>query len=402
MNTRFLLLPVIVWAAGSLAGAEFTAADLEFFEKKIRPVLAEHCYKCHSADAKKLKGDLMLDHRDGVFKGGDTGPAIVSGKPDQSLLIEAIEYDNVDLEMPPRGKLSDQQITDFTEWVKRGAPWPKEAAVGPGAREQFDLAKRKAEHWAWQPVQAGAPPKVKQAAWPASPIDQFILAKLEAAGLKPAGPADKRALIRRAYFDLIGLPPTPAQVEAFVADNSPKAFEKVVDELLAAPQYGERWARHWLDLMRYAETFGHEFDYMNQEVWRYRDYVIRAFNDDVPYDRFVKEHIAGDLLKPRFAKDGGWNESRLATAWWWLGQHCHSPVDVRAYQAEIIDNQIDVLGKAFQGMTIACARCHDHKFDAISTKDYYALYGMIGSGSFSHGAVMARINLPNCKRDWWT
>ena len=387
MNTRFLLLPVIVWAAGSLAGAEFTAADLEFFEKKIRPVLAEHCYKCHSADTKKLKGDLMLDYRAGVFKGGETGPAIVFAKPEQSLLIEAIEYDNVDLEMPPRGKLSDQQIADFTEWVKRGAPWPKEAAVGPGARAQFDLAKRKAEHWAWQPVQAGAPPKVKQADWPASPIDQFILAKLEAAGLKPAGSADKRALIRRAYFDLIGLPPTPAQVEAFVEDNSPKAFEKVVEELLAAPQYGERWARHWLDLMRYAETFGHEFDYMNQEVWRYRDYVIRAFNDDVPYDRFVKEHIAGDLLKPRFAKDGGWNESRLATAWWWLGQHCHSPVDVRAYQAEIIDNQIDVLGKAFQGMTIACARCHDHKFDAISTKDYYALYGMIGSGSFSHGAV---------------
>lgn len=387
MNTRFLLLPVIVWAAGSLAGAEFTAADLEFFEKKIRPVLAEHCYKCHSADAKKLKGDLMLDHRAGVFKGGDTGPAIVSGKPEQSLLIEAIEYDNVDLEMPPRGKLSDHQIADFTEWVKRGAPWPKEAAVGPGAREQFDLPKRKAEHWAWQPVQAGAPPKVKQADWPTSPIDQFILAKLEAAGLKPAGPADKRALIRRAYFDLIGLPPTPEQVQAFVADNSPKAFEKVVDELLASPHFGERWGRHWLDLMRYAETFGHEFDFMNQEVWRYRDYVIRAFNDDVPYDRFVKEHVAGDLLKPRYAKDSGWNESRLATAWWWLGQHCHSPVDVRAYQAEVIDNQIDVIGKAFQGMTIACARCHDHKFDAISTADYYALYGLIESSSFSHGAV---------------
>ena len=387
MNTRFLLLPVVLWAANLLSGADFTAADLEFFEKKIRPVLAEHCYKCHSADAKKLKGDLMLDHRAGVFKGGDTGPAIVSGKPEQSLLIEAIEYDNVDLEMPPRGKLSDQQIADFTEWVKRGAPWPKEAAVGPGAREQFDLAKRKAEHWAWQPVQAGAPPKVKQADWPASPIDQFILAKLEAAGLKPAGPADKRALIRRAYFDLIGLPPTPEQVQAFVADNSPKAFEKVVDELLASPHFGERWGRHWLDLMRYAETFGHEFDFMNQEVWRYRDYVIRAFNGDVPYDRFVKEHIAGDLLQPRYAKDGGWNESRLATAWWWLGQHCHSPVDVRAYQAEVIDNQIDVIGKAFQGMTIACARCHDHKFDAISTADYYALYGLIESGSFSHGAV---------------
>ena len=387
MNTRFLLLSVVLWVASSLSGVDFTAADLEFFEKKIRPVLAEHCYKCHSADAKKLKGDLMLDHRAGVFKGGDTGPAIVSRKPEQSLLIEAIEYDNVDLEMPPRGKLSDQQIADFTEWVKRGAPWPKEAAVGPGAREQFDLAKRKAEHWAWQPVQAGAPPKVKQADWPASPIDQFILAKLEAAGLKPAGPADKRALIRRAYFDLIGLPPTPEQVQAFVADNSPKAFEKVVDELLASPHFGERWGRHWLDLMRYAETFGHEFDFMNQEVWRYRDYVIRAFNGDVPYDRFVKEHIAGDLLQPRYAKDGGWNESRLATAWWWLGQHCHSPVDVRAYQAEVIDNQIDVIGKAFQGMTIACARCHDHKFDAISTADYYALYGLIESGSFSHGAV---------------
>ncbi|MBC8325997.1 MAG: PSD1 domain-containing protein [Verrucomicrobia subdivision 3 bacterium] len=384
MRRLFTLFFLTAWP---LAAAEFTAADLEFFEKKIRPVLAEHCYKCHSADAKKLKGDLMLDHRAGVFKGGDTGPAIVSGKPAQSLLIEAIEYDNVDLEMPPRGKLSDQQIADFTEWVKRGAPWPKEAAVGPGAREQFDLAKRKAEHWAWQPVQAGAPPKVKQADWPASPIDQFILAKLEAAGLKPTGPADKRALIRRAYFDLIGLPPRPAQVEAFMADNSPKAFEKVVDELLAAPQFGERWARHWLDLMRYAETFGHEFDFMNQEVWRYRDYVIRAFNDDVPYDRFVKEHIAGDQIKPRFDKDGGWNESRLATAWWWMGQHCHSPVDIRAYQAEIIDNQIDVIGKAFQGMTIACARCHDHKFDAISTRDFYALYGMIESGSFSHGSV---------------
>ncbi len=387
MSTRFLFLPVVLWATSLLSAEEFAAADLEFFEKKIRPVLAEHCFKCHSADAKKLKGGLLLDHRAGVMKGGDSGPAIVSGKPADSLLIEAIGYDNVDLEMPPRGKLSNQQITDLTEWVKRGAPWPKEAATGPGAKDHFDLAKRKAEHWAWQPVKAPAPPKVKQADWPASPIDRFILAKLESAGLKPAGPADKRTLIRRAYFDLTGLPPTPEQVQAFVTDNSPKAFEKVVDELLASPHFGERWARHWLDLMRYAETFGHEFDFMNQEVWRYRDYVIRAFNGDVPYDRLVKEHIAGDLLKPRYAKDGGWNESRLATAWWWLGQHCHSPVDVRAYQAEVIDNQIDVIGKAFQGMTIACARCHDHKFDAISTADYYALYGLIESGSFSHGSV---------------
>ncbi len=381
-----LLIALLLSSMPALA-AEFAAADLEFFEKKIRPVLAEHCFKCHSADAKKLKGGLLLDHRAGVLKGGDSGPSIVSGKPADSLLIEAIGYDNVDLEMPPRGRLSDQQIADLTEWVKRGAPWPKEAAKGPGAQDHFNLAERKADHWAWQPVKATQPPKVKQADWPASPIDRFILAKLEAAGLKPAGPTDKRALIRRAYFDLIGLPPTPEQVQAFVADKSPKAFEKVVDGLLASPHFGERWGRHWLDLMRYAETFGHEFDFMNQEVWRYRDYVIRAYNEDVPYDRFVKEHIAGDLLKPRYAKNGGWNESRLATAWWWLGQHCHSPVDVRAYQAEVIDNQIDVIGKAFQGMTIACARCHDHKFDAISTADYYALYGLIESGSFSHGAV---------------
>ncbi len=291
--------------------------------------------------------------------------------------------------MPPSGKLTAAQIADLTEWVKRGAPWPKEAVVGD-TQKKFNLAQRRAEHWAWQPVKASAPPKVKQTDWPASPIDNFILAKLEVAKLKPASPASNRTFIRRAYFDLTGLPPMPQAIAAFeqaAIVNRQSAIENLIDGLLASPHFGERWGRHWLDLVRYAETFGHEFDFANQDVWRYRDYVIRAFNDDVPYDRFVKEHIAGDQIKPRFAKDGGWNESRLATAWWWLGQHCHSPVDVRAYQAEIIDNQIDVIGKAFQGMTIACARCHDHKFDAISTADYYSLYGLIKSGSFSHGAV---------------
>jgi hypothetical protein len=381
--------PLILLAALPVAAAEFAPADLEFFEKKIRPVLAEHCYKCHSAKSKKLKGGLRLDHRAGVLKGGDSGAAIVSGKPEQSRLIEAIGYDNVDLEMPPRGKLTATQIADLTEWVKHGAPWPKEA-VADGTQKKFNLAQRRAEHWAWQPVKKQTPPKVKQTAWPASPIDHFILAKLEVAKLKPANPASNRTFIRRAYFDLTGLPPSPKAIAAFekaAIVNRQSAIENLIDGLLASPHFGERWARHWLDLVRYAETFGHEFDFQNQEVWRYRDYVIRAFNADVPYDRFVKEHIAGDQIKPRFAKDGGWNESRLATAWWWLGQHCHSPVDIRAYQAEIIDNQIDVIGKAFQGMTIACARCHDHKFDAISTRDFYALYGMIESGSFSHGSV---------------
>jgi len=383
------LFTLILLTALPAAAAEFAAADLEFFEKKIRPLLAEHCYKCHSAKSKKLKGGLRLDHRAGVFKGGDSGAAIVSGKPEQSLLIEAIGFDNVDLEMPPSGKLSATQIADLTDWVKRGAPWPKEAVAG-GTQKKFNLAQRRAEHWAWQPVKKQSPPKVKQTDWPASPIDHFILTKLEAAKLKTAGPASNRTFIRRAYFDLTGLPPTPQAIAAFeqaAIVNRQAAIENLIDGLLASPHFGERWGRHWLDLVRYAETFGHEFDFQNQEVWRYRDYVIRAFNDDVPYDRFVKEHLAGDQIKPRFAKDGGWNESRLATAWWWMGQHCHSPVDIRAYQAEIIDNQIDVIGKAFQGMTIACARCHDHKFDAISTRDFYALYGMIESGSFSHGSV---------------
>ena len=399
MLVRFSFLLAIVTVL-PLVAAEFSAVDLEFFEKKIRPVLVEHCYKCHSAESKKLKAGLRLDHRAGVIKGGDSGPSVVSGKPEQSRLIEAIGYDNVDLEMPPRGKLNGEQIADLTEWVKRGAPWPKES-VASGTQKEFNLAERRAEHWAWQPVKKQTPPKVKQSNWPASSIDHFILKELETKGIKPAGPASNRTFIRRAYFDLTGLPPSPQAITAFeqaAISNRQLAIENLIDGLLASPHFGERWGRHWLDLMRYAETFGHEFDFQNQEVWRYRDYVIRAFNDDVPYDRFVKEHIAGDQIKPRFAKDGGWNESRLATTWWWLGQHCHSPVDIRAYQAEIIDNQIDVIGKAFQGMTIACARCHDHKFDAISTRDFYALYGMIESGSFSHGSVEGPAKFGNSQK----
>lgn len=387
MIMRILLGLVLALSTGFMISAEFPAADLEFFEKRIRPILVEQCYKCHSAKSNKLKGGLRLDYRAGVIKGGDSGPAVQPGKPDMSRLIEAINYSNVDLEMPPSGKLSTTDIANLTEWVKRGAPWPYEAAAGNAVKEQFNLAKRKAEHWAWQPVKKQTPPKVKKANWPTSPIDQFILAQLETAGLEPVSTANKRTLIRRAYFDLVGLPPASEKIHRFLKDDSPQAFEKVVNDLLSSKHFGERWGRHWLDLMRYAETFGHEFDFINQEVWRYRDYVIRAFNEDVPYNQLIMEHIAGDQIAPRLAADGNWNESRLATAWWWMSQHCHSPVDVRAYQAEIVDNQIDVLTKAFQGMTVACARCHDHKFDAISTADYYSLYGLVKSGSFSHGSV---------------
>ena len=373
----------------SAVAAEFPAADLEFFEKRIRPLLAENCFSCHSAKATKLKAGLRLDHREGLLTGGDSGPAIVSGKPEASRLITAVSYADKDLQMPPRAQLTAAQVADLTEWIRRGSPWPKETAAQNTPAAAFDLEKRKAAHWAWQPVRLQTPPLVKRKDWPRTPVDQFILAKLEAAALPPAAPADKRTLLRRATFDLTGLPPSPAEMEAFLRDETPAAFATVVDRLLASPHYGERWARHWLDLVRYAETFGHEFDFQNQEVWRYRDYVIRAYNEDLPYDRFAAEQIAGDQLDVRPASAGGWNEARLATAFWWLGAQCHSPVDVRIYQADLIDNQLDVLGKTFQGMTIACARCHDHKFDAISTRDYYALYGMLESSSFSHGAIDA-------------
>jgi hypothetical protein len=361
---------------------EFSPADLEFFEAKVRPVLVERCYKCHSA-SEKVKGELHLDSRAGVMRGGERGPVIEPGDPGKSRLIDAIHYGNPDLQMPPKGKLSDDQIAALEQWVKLGAPWPKEPepGVGGGAEKAaFDLQKRKSSHWAWQPVRVTPPPAVKDAAWVADPIDQFVLAKLEEKGLAPAARAEKRALIRRAYFDLVGLPPAPEAVEAFVADASPDAFAKVVDGLLASPHYGERWGRHWLDLVRYAETYGHEFDYPIPHASKYLYYVVRAFNANVPYDRFAMEHIAGDLLpEPRLHPTEGYDESPIGTGFWYFHEQTHAPVDVRQHQADRVDNQVDVFGKTFQGLTIACARCHDHKFDAISTKDYYALYGVLAS-----------------------
>jgi hypothetical protein len=383
--TRWLgvLLAAIAFAA-PLRAADTPADGSDFFELKIRPVLAERCYECHSAKAKKVRGGLRLDSRAKLLAGGDRGPVVVPGDPDKSLLLEAVGYKNPDLQMPKDGKLPDAAIADLAAWVKMGAPWGKDD--GPAAvteKPAFDLQKRKHDHWAWRPIQAPAPPAVKDAAWPHGPIDRFILAKLEEKNLSPAPPADKRTLLRRVYFDLIGLPPAPEDVEAFVKDASPDAYEKVVDKLLASPQFGERWARHWLDLARYAETRGHEFDYALPNAYQYRDYVIRALNADVPYDRFVTEHIAGDLLeKPRLNPADGSNESILATGFWFLGEEVHSPVDVSQDQADRFDNRIDVFGKTFLGLTVACARCHDHKFDAITQKDYYALFGMLESCNY--------------------
>ena len=379
-----LLLALIAVPSRLLAQEEPSAEAIEFFEKKIRPVLVEQCYSCHSADAKKLKGKLLLDSREAALKGGETGPAVVTGHPEKSLLIEAIEYKNTDLLMPPRAKLSDAQIADFRRWVTMGAPWPKSVVAKKETKKnEFDLDARRKSHWCWQPLATTKLPAVGNELWAQSPIDRYILAQLDAKGLKPALAADRRTWIRRVSFDLVGLPPTAQEVEAFEQDKSDDAHAKVVDRLLASPQFGERWGRHWLDLVRYAESRGHEFDYTIPNAWQYRDYVIRAFNADVPYDKFVTEHLAGDLMPtPRKHPQQGFNESILGTGFWFLGEQIHSPVDITQDKADRFDNMVDVMSKTFLSLTVSCARCHDHKFDAISARDYYSLASFLESSSY--------------------
>ncbi len=348
---------------------------IEFFENKIRPVLVENCYECHAA-ATKQKAGLLLDSKLGWQTGGDSGPALVLGDPDKSLIVKAVSYQEPDLQMPPKKRLKPNEIEDLKKWIAMGAPDPREgdAEAVANASETIDVQARKAAHWAWQPVNQIATDKR---------IDDFIRAKLEDAGLTPNGPAKPHVLIRRIYFDLIGLPPTLEQVQAFIADPSREAYEGVVAELLRSPHFGERWGQHWLDLVRFAETWGHEQDFAIPEAWRYRDYVIRAFNADVPYDEFLIEHIAGDLVKePRIDPETRTNQSIQGTGFWHLGEATHSPVDIRGDECTRVANQIDVFSKAFLGLTIACARCHDHKFDAISTKDYYALFGYLQSSNY--------------------
>ncbi|MBA4190885.1 MAG: hypothetical protein C0467_23095 [Planctomycetaceae bacterium] len=376
-----LLLPLLY--AGSAIADE--PVNNEFFEKKVRPILVENCVSCHGP--KKDKGGLRLDSKAGFTKGGDTGATVKAGDPDKSLLVQVVRYRD-DIKMPPKGKLSDGDIAILTAWVKGGAPWPEDMATGAKNIETFDLHARAKAHWSFQPITRPKVPELRNPQSPIrNPIDAFLLAKLGDAGLSFAPPAEKRTLLRRVYFDLIGLPPTPEEIDAFLKDTAPDAFEKVVEKLLASPHYGERWGRHWLDLVRYAETHGHEFDFEIADAWRYRDYVVRALNADVPFDRFLTEHIAGDLLtQPRRGKDGI-NESLLATGFWWLGEAKHSPVDSRAEHADRIDNQIDVFGKTVLGLTISCARCHDHKFDPIATKDYYSLYSVLSSSRMNRADV---------------
>ena len=361
----------------------FDPAHVEFFEKKVRPLLAARCHECHGSD--KSEGNLRLDSRAGVLAGGDTGPAVEPGKPQESLLVDAVRYGDT-YQMPPKSQLPPEEIATLVQWVRLGAPWGREAepVAGQGsAPGEVDPLARTESHWCFQPIQDVEPPEVTDPNWIKTPVDRFVLARLEAAGLHPAPPAGKAALLRRVTYDLIGLPPTPARIDQFVADDSRDAYEEVVDRLLASPRYGERWARHWLDLVRYAETYGHEFDYDMPNAYRYRDYVIRALNDDLPYDRFVLEHVAGDLLPvPRRRPQDGANESIIATGSFLFGEAKHSPVDVRQDEADRIDNQIDVFAKTFLGLTVGCARCHDHKFDPITTEDYYALAGYLQSSRY--------------------
>ncbi|MGI9471451.1 MAG: PSD1 and planctomycete cytochrome C domain-containing protein, partial [Rubripirellula sp.] len=360
---------------------EPTAEQIEFFEARVRPIFVEHCYECHSTTADDVEANLLLDSRWGWETGGDSGPAIVPGKLDESLIIEAVRYeDDIVSAMPPRSKLAAKDIRTLEKWVGMGAPDPREMPTETGKIEKFDLNKRRLEHWSWRPISNPRPPQVSDETWPNNDIDRFVLSKIESAGLTPASDADKRTWLRRVHFDLIGLPPSPSEIATFLADEQDNAQEHVVDALLRSPHFGEKWARHWMDLVRYAETYGHEFDYPIRGASQYRDYLIRAFNADVPFDEFTREHIAGDLIPdPRRHPDQGWNESVIGTGFWYFHEATHAPTDVLGNEADIVDNQIDVFGKAFLGLTVACARCHDHKFDAISTADYYALSAYLQS-----------------------
>ena len=375
------------------AAEAFATEDLEFFEKRIRPLLAERCYECHSAGAKKLKGGLHLDSRAAVIKGGETRAAVVPGQPDKSLLVSAVRYGNQDLQMPPKSRLSDAQTSDLAEWVRRGVPWPLENTTARVAVTGFDVQQRKQAHWSWEPPRMTPTPAVKNAGWSSQPVDRFILAKLEEKQLAPASTAEPRALFRRLHFDLIGLPPKAEDIALFLqayARDPAATLAQTADRLLASPAYGERWARHWLDLVRYAETRGHEFEPIIPNAYQYRDYLIRALNADVPYNQFVVEHLAGDLVaKPRLNPATGGNESILGTGFWFLGEEVHSPVDIRQDECDRMDNRLDVMSKTFLGLTVACARCHDHKFDAISQRDYYALTGFLISSTYRQAPFAA-------------
>ncbi len=352
--------------------------DAAFFEKSIRPLLVKHCYKCHSEEATKLKGGLYLDSQEGWMNGGDSGEALEPGNPDDSLLMQAVRYTDPDMQMPPKYKLSDKELEALHRWIKIGAPDPRTGGPKPKNAESSINIEAGRKFWAFQAPKPQTLPKVKDA-WPQTDIDRFIVYNLGAKGIQPVKDADRRTLIRRARFDLTGLPPSPEEIAAFENDpaDDREAFAKVIDRLLKSPQFGERWGRHWLDVVRYAESMGRTRNYPFPFAWRYRDYVINAFNNDKPFDVFVREQIAGDLIKDGDAKAR--DERRIATGFLTLGSMDLNERDKEQYRMDQIDEQIDTTGRAIMALTTGCARCHDHKFDPIRQKDYYALAGIFRS-----------------------
>src|SRR5216684_791159 len=367
---RFLLL------SGLLPLLPAQNPDTEqFFESKIRPILANNCYACHTG---AKSGGLRLDSREGIIQGGKSGPAMVAGKPESSLLIQATNHTHPKLKMPPGDKLEDTEIADLAKWVNDGAVWPQSAAPAPSAGPGYRITAQQRAFWSFQPIKNPTPPPARLEAWKRNAIDAFILAKLDEKKLAPSPRASKLVLIRRATFDLIGLPPSPQDVDAFLADPSPNAYSKVIDRLLASPNYGERWGRHWLDVVRYSDTAGDASDYPIPQAYLYRDYVINSFNRDKPYDQFLREQIAGDLL-PAATGTEKW-EHIIATGY--LGLARRFNVNPLQNMHLTIDDTVDNLGKTMLGLSIACARCHDHKFDPIPNVDYYALYGIFQSTKY--------------------
>ncbi len=362
-----------------ILSAEPDPKGVDFFEKKIRPILVKHCYECHSVNADAIEGGLLLDSREGMRQGGESGHAVVPGNLQESMLINAIRFE--DIEMPPDGQLPETVIADFEKWIKLGAPDPRDGKP-PVVRQEPDLEKAR-EFWSLRAIRQPSHPQVQQTAWPRSEIDRFVLARLESEGLTPNPDAAPRALVRRVYFDLIGLPPTPEQVKAFVDNPSAAALKQLVDELLDSPQFGERWGRHWLDVARYGESTGMERNFTFPYAWRYRDYVIRSFNTDKPYDQFITEQVAGDLLPADTIEQR--NEQYVATGLLALGTKSLNENNREKFVMDVVDEQIDVTTQAFLAFTASCARCHDHKFDPIPNEDYYSLAGIFRSTETFYG-----------------
>lgn len=390
--SRYLLLALpFAVVPPSLNGADDSAHgglppdQILYFEKHIRPALVEHCYKCHSAEAEKVKGGLTLDTKQATRLGGESGhPGITPGNPAESSIYTAMTWADDEMQMPPKNKLPDEVVSHFKKWIEMGAPDPRDqvVAMGTGGRRSIDMNEGR-KHWAFQNPVSAAPPPTKTQGWARTEIDKYILAAMESQGLRPVKDADRSTLIRRIAFDLTGLPPTPDEVSAFLADTSSEAVERVIDQYLDSQRFGERWARHWLDVARYAESSGKEVNILYPHAWRYRDYVIDSFNRDKPYDQFLSEQIAGDLLPFENKRDQA--EKIVATGFLAIGAKGHNNRDRRQFTMDLVDEQIDTLSQSMLGLTLACARCHDHKFDPVTQRDYYALAGIFMSSETLFG-----------------